>query len=797
MRRILFLGLLAFSSPLILNAQGIPSTPTASALGDTTAFSTSQIAAAIRKSGLTQDQIRARLQAAGFDPRLADPYFAGGVANSVSPGDSSKVADAGFVGALKALGLLQTDLSDSTANATANTGSVEPAGRTRTARRGLQIFGSDVFSSGTSAFDAVAAGPVDASYRLGIGDQVQLIITGDMEMAVGLDVRRDGTILIPQIGQVPVAGLTVEAARTNVKQRAARVYSVIDEGRARVDLSVSRVRNNQIFVIGEVDRPGSYQINALGTVFRALAMAGGPTARGTYRDVEVRRGGAVVARIDLYNYLLKGDASSDIRTEQGDIIFVGLSRRLVTLQGAVRRPGIYELLPGERLAQLLEFGGGLLPTAATDRLQIDRILPPADRAPGKERALIDVPIGDPASLQKVELFDNDVISVFSVGDVRRNRVALKGEVFEPGIYEWVPGLTLGQLVNRAQGFLPWALTDRIKIIRQIPFTGRTELYSVNARDSALDKIQLQEYDEVTVLDARRAYPSGTVEISGSVLAPGERPLAENMTLLDLVDLAGGFKPEAAVVELARKNQTARYSDTVAVIRSFEVLPGGRLDPEAARTPLQRSDRVNVRDFPGYRTVPRSVTLAGLFTYPGTYVLRSDAERVSDVVRRASGLLPSAYARSARLTRDGRAVAIDLDKALKGDKAHDIFLAEGDRLEVGPDPSVVYVSGAVERQVIVPFQRGWSVEDYIRAAGGYTADADKKNIVVEYPSGEVLSRRSSFFRPSGDPRVISGSTITVGQQPEGKGGNAGEVLTRTVQLVTTLVSLIIGYKAVSR
>jgi polysaccharide biosynthesis/export protein len=803
MQRVFLFGWATCFAPVVLCAQN--PAPVMQQAPDTSgrSFSNAEIAQAIRNSGLTEAQIRARLLAAGFDPKLADPFFQGGAAGSLAAStDPRGTVDQSFANTLRALGIVDTVAINSARRLQEDTANLGRNGPFTTAN-GVgpsSPFGKVFFSGATTAFDAVTAGPVDASYRLGVGDQVQLVITGDMEAAFGLDVRRDGTILVPQIGQIPIAGLTLEAARATVRQRAGRVYNVIDQGRARVDLTVSRVRSNQVFVVGEVAKPGSYQVNALGTVFRALNAAGGPTDRGTFRNVEVRRAGAVVAHVDLYDYLLRGDASNDVRTEQGDIVFVGLSSKLVTLQGAVRRPGIYELRDSEKIARLLEFGGGTLPTAAMDRLLIDRVLPPAQRAPGKERALIDVALQKRAGvLDTLTLADGDVVTIFSVGDVRRNRVVLHGEVYEPGMYEWTPTLTLGQLMNKAQGFLPWALTDRIKIERQIPHTGRSEFFSVSVRDSSMEKVGLQEFDEVTVLDARRAFPTGTIAISGSIVSPGERPYAENMTLKDFIDLSGGFKPEAAVVELARRRFGSRYSDTAAVISTYPVEPGGRLSPAAASVILEREDRINVRDFPGYRKVPRSVTLVGLFTYPGIYVLQSDAEKVSDVVRRASGLLPSAYPAGARLIRDGRPVAIDLAKALRGDKDNDIYLSEGDRLEVGPDPSIVYVSGAVERQVIVPYHPGWQVKDYLAAAGGFSADADKDNIVVEYPSGEIRSRRGGFFMlPAPQtPPVISGSTITVGRKPDDKGGNAGEMLTRTVQVVSTLVSLVIGYLAVRR
>lgn len=751
--------------------------------------SNAQIAEAIKNSGLSESQIRARLQAAGFDTRLADPFFTG------SAGNPAAAVDPSFVSALQSLGILDlTDLPDETRIDTQLEG--RTADSTRSGTTASLIFGKSIFRSGSSAFDPVAAGPVDAAYRLGYGDQLQLVITGDMEMAAALSVRRDGSVVIPQIGQIAVAGLQLESARALVTSRAAQVFGVVRAGKAHVDLSVARVRSNQVFVVGEVERPGSYQVSALGTVFRALAAAGGPSAQGTFRNIEVRRGGSVAATVDLYDYLLRGDASKDVRLEQGDIVFVGVNRRAVTVRGAVRRPGIFELRDGEGFADLLGFAGGLLPVAVTDRIQIDRVLPPEQRTPGKERTVLDVAYrGRQTAIDSVKIYDNDIITVFTVGKLRRNQVNVAGEVFQPGTYEWAPGMTLSTLIAKAQGFLPWALTDRIKVERALVETGRSEVYSVSARDSSWKTFAISEFDSVTVLDARTAFPERPVTISGAVVTPGARTFKERQTLRDLIDLAGGYRPEAAVVDLSRRHVGERYSDTTAIVRSFAILRNGRLEGNADTTTLEPWDEVNVRVSPGYREV-QTVRISGLVTYPGNYVLARDGERISEVVRRAGGLLPSAYPQSARLIRKGRPVTIDFAKALQHERNHDIAMADGDQLQIGPDPSVVYVAGAVERQVVVPFHSGWKIDDYVSAAGGFSNTADDDNVIVEYPSGEIGRREHHFFGTR-EPAVLSGSTITVGRKPEDKGSNVGENLTRTMQIATTLVSIFLAYKTATR
>src|SRR5213594_3302807 len=334
----------------------------------------------IQQSGLTAEQVRARLQASGYPANLLDAYLGGGVAPSAQPAGALDLA------AIQALGLPPVEQS----LLAVDTGLI----RMRGAYSPSRVFGVDVFRRTTTQFLPLLSGPVPADYKLGAGDVLVLILTGDVELAYTLQVTREGFMLIPQVGQVFVSNLTLDQLRDVLYARLGRVYSGVRRSAnatTRFDISVANVRANQVYVVGEVGQPGAYQVSSLGTVLTALYAAGGVTERADMRSVEVRRLGKPLAALDLYDYLLRGDTRNDLRLETGDVVFVPVHGTRVEVTGAVRRPAVYELKPGENLSSLIVAAGGFRPEASLRRVVIERILPAAERgAEATARARIEV-----------------------------------------------------------------------------------------------------------------------------------------------------------------------------------------------------------------------------------------------------------------------------------------------------------------------------------------------------------------------------------------------------------------------
>ncbi len=754
-----------------------------------------QISTAIRASGLSEAQVRAKLQAAGYSPSLADPFFqavgqqapAGG-----APAGAAAAPDAGFVNALVSLGIL--------------TSPTTPAGQTQSTTTGTDttkatplyggVFGKEIFNRASSAFDPVTSGPVDPAYRLGTGDQLQLILTGQVELAYQLTIGRDGTVIVPQVGLISLAGLTMDAARELLRIRMGASYSGIKSGATRLDLTISQIRSIAVFVIGEVEQPGAIQVNALATVFYAIAKAGGPSDRGSFRGIQVRRGGKTIETLDLYDYLLKGDASGDIRLEQGDVVFVPLDERAVAVVGAVRRPRIFELKHDEGFNDLLRYSGGLMPTASTDRVQIDRILPPSERKPGFERVKVDVYLhGDLDSLARVALNDADIVTVFTIGDVRRNVVTIAGQVYQPGDYQLKPDMTLGQLINDAQGFLPWAVAGEVKILRPIIESGQARILSVDATSPRGKALPLTEFDSVIVLDGRLAYPQGIVAVSGAVHNPQVTPYAENETLADAIQRAGGFLEHAQLVDVYRRLVRPEFSDTTSQLFTFAVTATFFTDSATARFPLTRDDRIEVRTSPGFRA-QEFVTLSGAFVHSGSYAIAANVDRIRDVIQRAGGTLPGAYDASFQLIRDGKPVATDFASAMGGNMDNNMRLVSGDSLRIGRNSGTVLVAGAVNRPSLVKFQDGRPLQYYIDMAGGI-ADTGRVNAaIVDYPSGFSRKQKREWLFFHSSPQVIAGATVTVPfkpAQPPATSDWWARILTST----SALASLVIAFAAVKR
>jgi protein involved in polysaccharide export with SLBB domain len=795
-----------------------------------------QILQRIRESGMTREQARAKLQAMGYPPGLADAYF-DAMANGTQVPE-------GFAGDSVTQALVRIGLASPVADTipTALPGAVPPPDRApvpvdSTAVSGLPIFGRDLFTRTSSEFQPVTTGPVDPDYRLGPGDQVVLVLTGDVQASYSLNVTREGSIVIPEVGQMFVNGLTMEQLEDRLYGRLGQVYASVARGASagtHFQVSLGQLRTNQVYLIGEVERPGAYQVSAVASVFNALYDAHGPSRDGSFRHIEVRRGGKVVQTVDLYDYLLHGDSRQDLRLEQGDVIFVPVAGKQVGIEGAVRRPALYEMLPDEGLADLLLFAGRAEAGAIVDRVQIDRILPPDARRPGVDRVLIDVDASDLVRGQgrNVALADGDLVHLFSVSAQRYNRLTLTGEVNRPGIYEWSPGSTLWQLVDRASGLAPQAYTARAHIYRLNLADGtrtliRTPLLS-DASGRRIADVPLADRDSVVIYSRAELVNPRTISIDGLVKNPGIYALADGMTVRDLILAAGGFAPGAdrTRAEVARQADITTRTDTTA--RSFWVsldetaplaaapaaggnpillaapaaaagaapTPGPAGDapnwaPTADELVLQDRDRVFVRRAEGYEPA-RIVHIRGQVAHPGDYVLETRDERLLDLINRTGGLTPQANQSGLRVVRQGEPVGTDLAAALRDPQSrYNLVLEAGDSTSVPENNPTVLVRGAVAFESRVLYEPGKNLNFYVSQAGGYSNQADKGRVSVTYQNGERATVSKFMFHHS-TPKIEPGATILVPSKPEnGRSFDWDQFLARTMSVISTTVAVLIA------
>lgn len=775
--------------PALPPGQALPSPAQAQELLRTRPDLVAQLRQRLGTSGLSRDQVRARLRAAGYPEDLLDPYLAGA--------DSTIKARPGadILDAVRVLGLVGGEEADSLQALTDSALHLADSLRADSlsdTTRSLKIFGLSVFRRSNSLFAPALAGPVDASYRLGAGDGLVLILSGDVEVAHELTVTREGFIAIPQVGQLYVANLTLAQLEDLLYARLGRAYSGVRRGAGattRFTITVAKLRTVQIFVTGDVARPGSFQLSAAGTAMTALYAAGGPTENGSFRRIEIRRAGRLVDSLDVYDYLLRGDNSHDARLENGDVVFVPVRGTQVKVAGKVIRPAIYELREPETLRELLQTAGGFDATALRRRVQIDRILPPAQREPGgRDRVVIDLASdqftdgGGPA----FAMAPGDSLTVLAVAARRRNLVTVSGNVWTPGAIGWSPGLRLSDAIRLAGGPKPDVYLGQVLITRLQSDSTRLQLRA-SFRDSTgavTGDLPLLEDDEVTVYARSSFRPLRYVAITGGVRKPGRVPYREGITLRDALLEVGGLTEDALLTEaeVARlpvdsARTQGRMAATVRVPLDstylFDRGPDGRyLGPPGVAAPaggasevvLQPYDNVLIFRQPEWE-LQRTVVIGGQVRFPGRYALLTRTDRLLDLIQRAGGLTREAYPAGIRFHRSsdrGGRIGVDLPRVISDPKFRDnLILASGDSIVIPEYVPVVYVSGAVNAPMSVTYVEGKNLEYYVASAGGYSRTADKGRSYVTQPNGKVesVSKHWSFL-PDGKPGPLAGGSVYV-------------------------------------
>ena len=835
--------------PLTALAQR-PTTAQAQQMLQTNPALLEQLKSRILSSGMTPDQVRARLRAEGYPENLLDAYLGGGGgADSTSNtedvfsaitqlglADSTDVAllrcgidpdslrlaestDTSDVATAKRQGEIRRKAALAQCRAGKDSVSLLKLKKGAEADSGFTIFGLDFFQQGTSQFDANLSGPVDANYRVGPGDRLVLVLTGDVEQSYNLDVTREGFVVIPQVGQLWVNNLTLAELENVLYSRLGRVYSGVRRGPGATThfyITPARLRSNQIYVVGDVARPGSYRISSAGTALSALYAARGPTENGSMRQIEIRRGAGKVDVLDVYDYLLKGDASHDVRLQNGDRVFVPIHGARVRIVGEVARPATYEMKQGETLADALRFAGGFTATAGRRRVQIERILPPSERGvAGRDRVVTDV-VSDEFSAgtgPSIAIQAGDVIRVFPIASRVRNRIVVRGDVWTPGTQGITPGMKISDAIRLAGGVKPDAYLGQILITRLQPDSTRIQLRAA-LRDTTgvvINDFPVHEDDEIRVFSITEFRPNRYVAINGAVRKSGQYPYREGMTVRDLVLLAGGldqsaYLNEAEVARLPADRSQGRTATTFRIPLDssyiFERGPDGKyLGPPglpAASGPnpdavVQPYDNVLILRQPNWE-LQRTAVVAGEVRFPGRYSLKTKTERISDLIARAGGLTADGYANGVTFYRKANGVGrigIELPQVLKNRNSLDnLPLQDGDSLFIPRYNAVVRVNGEVNSPVSVTYAPGKNIDYYVRAAGGPSKNADLSRAYVTQPNGKVDTRASHFLFPDHNPEPKPGSTIFVpahdaSYKPFDPLASAGYV----AQLLTTVITII--------
>ncbi|MBD5303966.1 MAG: capsule biosynthesis protein [Bacteroides sp.] len=657
-----------------------------------------------------------------------------------------------------------------------------------------EVYGHDLFNSSNLSFEPNQNLATPKDYRLGPGDEVVIDVWGDAEEHIREVISPEGSIMVSRLGPVYLNGKTVNEANSYVKNLFARKYAGVSNAQTDVNLTLGEIRSIQIDIMGEVSTPGSFRMSPFSTVFHALYNAGGINDIGSMRNISVLRNGKRVATVDIYDYLFNGKQTGNIRLQEGDVIIVPPYDQIVNISGNVKRPMHYEIKPGETVASLLEYSGGLSGDAYSGMVRLSR-------QNGEENELYNIDKGEFASYQ---LKDGDVVTVGTVLDRYSNRVELKGAVMRPGLYALGQGTTtLASLIRKADGLTEDAYKGRALLYRQ----GKDLTLEVIPVDLAgvmsgvVADIPLQKNDIIEIVSVQEIHEKGDFTIIGMVTNPGEYSFMENTSVEDLILRAGGLREGASTarVDISRRivDPTATTENSrIAETFSIDIYGGlNQKRNEAKEFILKPYDRVTVRRSPGYGE-QKEVKVFGEVLFPGSYTLQRRNERLSDLVARTGGTVDGAYLKGAYLKRQMTddenqvreniirmafqnqgsdsvslnkievdkeyVVGINLPEALAHPgSTYDLVLQEGDKLYVPQYQSTVKISGDVLYPNTVVFEPGKKVSYYINQAGGYGNRAKKSKCFIVYMSGQVARVNRKTVVEPGSHIVVPSKDMTPG------------------------------------
>lgn len=665
-----------------------------------------------------------------------------------------------------------------------------------------QVFGRNIFNTRNLTFEPSVNLATPPNYRLGPGDEVIIDIWGTSQNTIRQQISPDGTINIEKIGPVSLSGMTVSEANEYLKRVLGKTYSGLDapDGTLEIRLTLGNTRTIQINVMGEVVQPGTYALSSFSTVFHALYRAGGVNEIGSLRNVQVTRNGKTVAKVDVYDFIMKGKTQDDIRLQEGDVIIVPAYEALVQISGNVKRPMRFEMKKNETLAILIGYAGGFSADAYTRSLRVVR-------QNGEEYEINTVKEIDYSAYP---MRNGDVVTAEAILNRFTNKLEVRGAVYRPGIYQLNGEInTVRALVNEAKGLTGDAFTNRAVLQREREDL-TSEIISVDVRSimaGTSPDIPLQKNDILYIPSIHDLEDRGDVAIFGEVAKPDSYSYSDNMTLEDLIIRAGGLRESASTVRVdvsrrIKDPKSTHSTDSIGQMFTFALKDGFVIDGEQGFT-LQPYDQVFVRRSPGYQA-QQNVQVTGEVIFGGTYAMTTTEERLSDLVKKAGGATPKAYLRGAKLIRvandeekkrmrdvinlmnrqfgeammdslgirveDTFSVGIDLEKAMaKPGSEYDLVLREGDVLDVPKMNNTVKVNGAVMMPNTVGYLSDKNANYYLDQAGGYALNAKKSKKFVIYMNGQVARIKSRS-----KDKIEPGCEIIVPSK-KNKKVNVGEIL----------------------
>lgn len=651
-----------------------------------------------------------------------------------------------------------------------------------------QIFGFKFFNTDKLTFEPPVNVPTPKNYVLGINDELIINVWGASQKTYELVIGSNGAINIPDVGPVYVSGMEFRDARELIKKRLGAIYKGMQgaEPNTFSEVSTGFLRAIKINVIGEAKLPGTFTLPATASAFNALYLSGGPNENGSFRNIHVMRDNKLVKSIDVYDYLINANTDANVQLRDQDVIYIPVYQKRINVSGAFKRTGLYELKENEKLSDLIRYAGGFNEQAYQSQLSITRLT-------AKEKRILDI---------NQSIFDSFVPqqgdSVFASNVVNRfeNRVLISGAIFRPGEYELSNGLTLFDLIHKAEGVKEHYFNRGMIIRLKDDYSPMVLSFNVDEIINGQNNITLQREDKVFIQSIFNLREKRTINIFGEVQYPGEYEFADNMTLKDIIFQAGGFNEAASesFIELARRHnytESSQIVDEMVKLYQFNIDRNLQIDGDGDAFYLMPFDYIYIRKAPSYH-VQRTVYITGEVRYPGAYSIGSKKERVSDLIKRAGGLMPNAFVRGANMKRvstqmeknlnvlqntiedslltkvesqiSNAQLELRLESILKNPGTEfDYLLKDGDQIFIPEISQEVRISGEIRNPIGLAYEDGRSLLYYVDRNGGFGDNAKKNKVFVIYSDGTTKVTRNLLFPVY--PEIQPGCQIIIPPKPE--------------------------------